>query len=169
MKNIIINTQYMENYGTNLNPYMKFKGGSTYVVKTLNDAINENEVATIVAQVRPLIQMTMADTNGGCEEYITDFKLFDSIADACIPEYENITELWFDDKPGGGEWKAIKVSNNRGEYGFMKQEILEKVEAFTCGLAQERKDYAVSFLMEDGDECYGTDELNQWFDAKEAA
>ena len=75
MKNIVINTQYMENYGDSLNPYMKFKGGSTYVVKTLNDAINDNEVATIVAQVRPLIQMTMADTNGGCEEYITDFKL----------------------------------------------------------------------------------------------
>jgi len=168
MKNIVINTQYMENYGDSLNPYMKFKGGSTYVVKTLNDSINENEVATIVAQVRPLIQMTMADTNGGCEEYISDFQLYDTIADACIPEWEAITELWFDDKPGGGSWKAIKVTANL-DNGWMRIEILEKTEAWTCGLAQERNDYSVSFLLEDGDIVDSNDELKEWLDAKEAA
>ncbi len=168
MKNIVINTQYMENYGDSLNPYMKFKGGSTYVVKTLNDSISENEVATIVAQVRPLIQMTMADTNGGCEEYIIDFQLYDSIGEACIPEWETITELWFDDKPGGGSWKAIKVTDNR-DHGWMRKEILEKTETWTCGLAQERNDYSVSFLLEDGDIVDSTDELKEWLDAKEAA
>lgn len=168
MKNIVINTQYMENYGDSLNPYMKFKGGSTYVVKTLNDSINENEVATIVAQVRPLIQMTMADTNGGCEEYIIDFQLYDSLSEACIPEWETITELWFDDKPGGGSWKAIKVTDNRND-GWMRKEILEKTEAWTCGLAQKRDEYSVSFLLEDGDYVNSNDELKEWLDAKEAA
>jgi hypothetical protein len=168
MKKIVINTQYMENYGDSLNPYMKFKGGSTYVVNTLNDGITENEVATIVAQVRPLIQMTMADTNGGCEEYIIDFQVYDTIGEACIPEWETITELWFDDKPGGGSWKALKVTDNR-DNGWMRKEILEKTEAWTCGLAQERSDYSVSFLLEDGDIVDSNNELKEWLDAKEAA
>lgn len=168
MKNIVINTQYMENYGDSLNPYMKFKGGSTYLVKTSNDSINENEVATIVAQVRPLIQMTMADTNGGCEEYIIDFQLYDTIGEACIPEWETITELWFDDKPGGGSWKVIKVTDNR-DHGWMRKEILEKTETWSCGPAQERNDYSVSFLLEDGDIVDSNDELKEWLDAKEAA
>lgn len=168
MKRIVIATQYMENYGDSLNPYMKFKGGSTFVINTLNDSINENEVATIVAQVRPLIQMTMADTNGGCEEYIIDSRLYDSIAEACIPEWETITELWFDDKPGGGQWKAIKVTDNSDSL-MLRREIRERTETWTCGLAQKRTDYSVSYLMEDGDICDSNSELTEWLDAMEAA
>ena len=31
MNKLVIDTQYLENYGSSENPYMKFKGGSTYV------------------------------------------------------------------------------------------------------------------------------------------
>ena len=166
-RTIVIHTQYMENYGTNLNPYMKFKGGHSYLIHTLNPDISENEIATIVAQVRPLITCSMLDTNGGCEEYINDYKLLANWKHG-VEDYDNPTELWFDDKPGGGEWKAMCVTDNRDFMG-LKMQILERTETWTCGPAQQRNDYKTSFLMEDGDIVDGQDGLAEWFNAQEAA
>ena len=45
MNKLVINTQYLENYGTKENPYMKFKGGNTYVMNNCGD-LNENEIAS---------------------------------------------------------------------------------------------------------------------------
>ena len=50
MHKLIINTQYMENYGDKVNPYLKFKGGTTYVMFNVG-TLNENEIATHVARV----------------------------------------------------------------------------------------------------------------------
>ena len=37
MQKLVIQTQYLENYGSPENPYMKFKGGSTYVMHNCGD------------------------------------------------------------------------------------------------------------------------------------
>ena len=71
MNKLVINTQYMENYGDLESPYMKFKGGNTFVMFNCGD-LTENEIATITAQVRPYITTTLLESNGGCEEYIID-------------------------------------------------------------------------------------------------
>ena len=49
--------------------YMKFKGGSTYVMPNCGD-LNQNQIATIVAQVKPFICMDFEKSNGGCDEYM---------------------------------------------------------------------------------------------------
>ena len=48
MNKLVIHTQYLENYGDSKDPYMKFKGGTTYVMSNCGE-LNENEIATLVA------------------------------------------------------------------------------------------------------------------------
>ena len=52
MMQLAINTQYMENYSDDpKNPYLKFKGGTTYVIRNVGDNLTRNEIATLLAQV----------------------------------------------------------------------------------------------------------------------
>lgn len=150
----------MENYGTNEVPYMKFKGGSTYLIPGVSADSTNNEVATLVAQVRPFVTTTLAETNGGCEEYILESKLTSNWRN-CVDEFDaaNYTSLYQE----AGKWTAMKITDNR-EFMGMKMQILEKTESWTCGAGQSREDYEVSFLMEDGDICEGNAELTEWFE-----
>jgi hypothetical protein len=61
-----INTQYRENYGTESEPYWKFKGGSTIVVV---DA--EGSVDVLVENMRASIEYS----NPMSEEYVRSFEL----------------------------------------------------------------------------------------------
>ena len=40
MNKLVIHTQYLENYGDSKDPYMKFKGGTTYVMSNCGE-LNE--------------------------------------------------------------------------------------------------------------------------------
>jgi hypothetical protein len=63
----------------------------------------------------------------------------------------------------------MKVTDNR-EDGWMRKEILEKIETWTMGEGyMDRENYSVEFLMEDGDFCNGEVELKEWFKTVEAA
>ena len=148
MKNLVIKTQYMENYGDRLDPYMKFKGGNTFVLPNCGD-LNENEVATIVARVRPFICTTFEESNGGCEEYVIDFKVLDR-SEKVVEDWESVTE--FNLLNEDGSINFMKVTDNR-EDGWMKKEILERTETWTGDMSTEskRKDYYEEYLMEDGD------------------
>jgi hypothetical protein len=82
MNNLFIHTQYLENYGTHDAPYMKFKGGNTYVMRNCGefDKLNcgefdRNLIASVVAQVKPYITTDLIKSNGGCEEYVTDVEV----------------------------------------------------------------------------------------------
>ena len=77
-----------------------------------------------------------------------------------IEDWDTVTELHY----LRGEWTAMKVTDNRDDAMWMRREILEKTESWTCGPYQERKDYKVEFLMEDGDICEGNAELTEWFE-----
>jgi len=157
MNKLVITTQYMENYGDMNDPYMKFKGGNTYELPNCGD-LNENEVATIVAQVRPYITTTLIESNGGCEEYIVDFKVV-SHSTKTVEDWETVTEF----NLIGGSVNFMKVTDNR-EDGWMKKEILERTETWTGDMSDtKRANYKSEYLMEDGD-IVNQQELGEWFE-----
>ena len=157
MKKLVITTQYLENYGSKENPYMKFKGGSTFVMPNCGD-LNSNQIATIVAQVKPFICMDFEKSNGGCDEYIVDVAVVDLHKKVC-EDWDTVTNFWLND----GQVGFMKVTDNR-EDGWMKKEILEKTESWS----NDHENYKVEFLMEDGD-IVDNDGLKEWFDNTQAA
>ena len=157
MNKLVITTQYMENYGCAKDPYMKFKGGNTYELPNCGD-LNENEIATIVAQVRPYITTTLIESNGGCEEYIVDFKVVNH-STKTVEDWETVTEF----NLIGGSVNFMKVTDNR-EDGWMKKEILERTETWTGNMSDtKRANYKSEYLMEDGD-IVNQQELGEWFE-----
>jgi hypothetical protein len=166
MNKLVINTQYMENYGCAKDPYMKFKGGNTFVLPNCGE-LDSNEIATIVAKVRPFITTTMAESNGGCEEYIIDSTVVPHSEKVC-EDWETITEFCFDQF--SGDVNFMKVSDNR-EDGWMRDEILEQTETWTGDMSAtvKRADYKSEYLMEDGDFALGQQGLKEWFTAREVA
>ena len=153
MYKLVIKTQYMENYGTAEKPYMKFKGGNTYLMENCG-SLNENETATIAAQVRPYITTDLIRSNGGSEEYVTDLKVVNHRIKVCD---EWVTPTTF--HIVGNKINFMKVTDNR-EDGWMRKEILEKTETWT----NNRESYKASYLMRDGDICDSESELKNWFD-----
>ena len=158
MKKLVITTQYLENYGDKENPYMKFKGGSTYVMPNCGD-LNENQIATIVAQVKPFICLDFEKSNGGCDEYITDVAVV-SLGKKVCDDWDTVTNFWLTD----GQVGFMKVTDNR-EHGWMKAGILEKTESWF----NDRENYKAEFLMEDGEFVIGENGLKEWFDDTQAA
>ena len=161
MNKLVIQTQYLENYGDEKDPYMKFKGGTTYVMPNCGD-LDRNEVASIVAQVRPFITTTMAETHGGSEEYIISQEVVPHSDDLGLEAWETVTEF----NLIGGKVNFMKVTDNR-EDGWMKKSILEKTETWT-GTARgtKRANYKAEFLMNDGDFVLEKD-LKEWFEVND--
>lgn len=152
----------MENYGDE-KPYMKFKGGNTYIMENCG-SLNDNETATIVAQVRPYITTDLIRSNGGSEEYVTEFKVVGQRIKVC-DDWESPTTFHI----VGDKVNFMKVTDNR-EDGWMRKEILEKTETWTHDqMGVSRVDYKASYLMEDGDICDTEAELKEWFEIKEVA
>ena len=160
MNKLVINTQFMENYGDAESPYMKFKGGSTYVMFNCGD-LTENEIASITAQVRPYITTTMLETNGGSEEYIIGRAEMIDHNQPHAESWETTTQ--FNITPSG-QVNFMKVTDNRDEDGWMKKEILEKTESWVGDMSDtKRGNYKAEFLMEDGDIVLEKD-LREWFE-----
>ena len=143
MNKLIIQTQYLENYGSSKEPYMKYKGGSTYVLPNCG-YMDRNQLATAVAKVKPFITTDLIKSNGGSEEYITSATIGDMEEKVC-ESWETVTEFSFI----GDEITFMKVTDNR-EDGYMRKEILEKIETWeACSESDtQRKNYTCSFLME---------------------
>ena len=162
---LVINTQYRENYAAHnedfvpgVTPdYWKFKGGSTYVVPNTNyNSVGDG----LIKKLSALIEYS----NPASEEYILDWE-FVNDNETPWPEYENPIQIFVK----GSKVTALKVTNNRGEYGWMRSEILELTEAWTMLPGSERTDYSGSYLMEDGDIVEGQPGLKEWFEIKEVA
>ena len=170
MQKLVIQTQYLENYGSRSNPYMKFKGGNTYVYKTakvFHD--HQNQIATIVAQFKPSL-MDLESSNGGCEEFILSAKVV-PLSEKVCEDWESEIEFSFDTSTLYPTINFIKVIDNR-EDGWMRKEILEKTETWSFVPGQgngSRAYYKAEFLMEDGDSVIDDEGLKEWFNSKEAA
>lgn len=165
MKKLVIYTQYKENYGAHdwdgkgeCPQYWKFKGGDTYVLPNCGE---NADVDAILEMATPFI----THSNDYSEEYILSAEVVDYNAKVA-EDWETITEF----NLIGGTVNFMKVTDNR-ENGWMRKEILEKIETWTGSLETNsgRADYRVEFLMEDGDSCHGENELRDWFETKEAA
>lgn len=171
---LVINTQYKENYAWGNEDYVegvsedywKFKGGSVYVIANIQSSVlytgsvSANALYEIVDSVKEQITYT----NSGSMEYIVDWEMMNDNAVVCS-EWETPIQLFFIDN----QWTAMKVSNNRGDLGWRRKEILEVTETWVLGKDNERTDYKSEYLMEDGD-IVSYNELNQWFeDQKEVA
>ena len=159
MNKLVISTQYMENYGDLESPYMKFKGGNTYVMFNCGD-LTENDIATITAQVRPYITTTLLESNGGCEEYIIGRAEMIKHNQPHAESWEAVTQ--FNIAPNG-QVNFVKVTDNR-EDGWMKKEILERTESWTGDMSDtKRANYNDEYLMNDGD-LLDRKDLGEWFE-----
>ena len=78
MSKLMITTQYCENYGTPSDPYWKFKGGSEYFVKDVDEC---DMIDIIVDRVRSRVEYS----NPMCEEYILGYEI---VADDYMTEFE---------------------------------------------------------------------------------
>ena len=83
---ILITTQYRENYGTECDPYWKFKGGSDYFIPNVDPL--KVAPGSLVEQVRDQIEYA----NPMSEEYILDWEL---VADDYQTEFER-SQLEYD-------------------------------------------------------------------------
>ena len=76
---ILITTQYRENYGTESDPYWKFKGGSDYFILAVDPS--RTAPGLLVEQVRDQIEHAGAMT----EEYSLDWQL---VEDSALSPFE---------------------------------------------------------------------------------
>ena len=76
---ILITTQYRENYGTEAEPYWKFKGGVDYVIKNVDPL--KTAPGLLVERVRGDIEYSGLMS----EEYILDWQL---VTDDYLTEFE---------------------------------------------------------------------------------
>ncbi len=163
MQKLVIQTQYKENYAFpewdgkgDCPEYWKFKGGNTYVVNNFSN--NFMDCQDVVAKLTKLI----AYKNEASEEYILDWEIVDQSKKVC-EDWESPIEIL----PIGDSFVATRNTNNRGEYGYMRTEILELQESWAMLPNKEREDYTALYIMEDGEEVYGQKELKEWFEMNE--
>ena len=167
MLNLIIQTQYKENYASHNEDYVhgvsesywKFKGGSSYLVTDI-DFINTEYLEGLVNETA----FIHSYENPASMEYVLDWELIDeeNLSDH-IEEWESPYILEKNEK---GQWTSKKVTEN-GDMGYMKSEILSKVQVWTY--VNEKTDerdvesYHVEYVMVDGTKVVGEKSLGEWF------
>ena len=126
MSKLVIQTQHRENYAAHNEdythgvdqPYWKFKGGNTYVVRDLSVAhinkIAQNGIPTLTALIE--------SKNEAFEEYILGWEIVDDSAPEC-EEWESPIEFQW----RGDRWSCLRFTTN-DEFGYMRKEILAKSE-----------------------------------------
>ena len=162
MQKLVIQTQYKENYaypdwdGKGECPQAwKFKGGDTYVINSFKDF---DKVTEVMKQLDALITVD----NDGFKEYILSWEIVPQSKKVC-EDWETVTQLWLNPV---GKWEALKITDNR-EDGWMRKEILEKTESWVMAPENERLQYKVEFLMEDGDYALGDKGLKEWIGTRD--
>ena len=167
---LVINTQYRENYASHDEDFVpgvsadawKFKGGTTYVVPYFKDSEN-------ITQVMKTLSNLITYGNSGSEEYVIDYNIVDNNEKVC-ESWETVTQIFMnqiDNYGNDAQTTALKITDNR-EDGYMRSEILEKTEAWTMLPNNDRSEYKVTYLMQDGDICYNNSDLEEWFTSLEA-
>jgi hypothetical protein len=137
---IVINTQYKENYGSEADPYWKFKGGTTYIIA----ASDREDADKIVELGMPTLTSMIESRNSMYEEYIVGTSIQTDSA-PIYEDWETPTQLMWTD----GRWSAARVTEN-GEYGYMRIEISRKIETWDMMMNSQRENYVCTFVMRDG-------------------
>jgi hypothetical protein len=138
---IVITTQVRENYGSADKPYWKFKGGDTYIVPNLS----VEQTLKVKDHSIPTLKALIETRNEGFEEYVVDWSILDDDATVCEP-WETPFNLYWEQ----GRWVARRTVEN-GEYGYMRQEVLRKVEEYDMLMGGDRENYTATYVMRNGD------------------
>jgi hypothetical protein len=132
---LVIGTQYRENYGSESEPYWKFKGGSTYVVENITAGQRERIEREGIPTLKSLIEYSGPMT----EEYILDYSIVEDSAPIGEP-WETPTVCVYSD----GAWHASTETLN-DEYGYLRSDIGRKLEIYTMLPEGGRGDYTVEY------------------------
>jgi hypothetical protein len=156
MSKLVIQTQHRENYAAHNEdythgvdqPYWKYKGGNSYVVRDLSSAhinkIAQNGIPTLTALIE--------SKNPAFEEYILGWEIVEDDAPEC-EEWESPIEFQWQ----GDRWSCLRFTTN-GEFGYMRKEILAKSEQW--------------FPLEEGDRAHYRCQFktaNGWFESDDPA
>jgi len=162
---LVINTQHRENYAAHDEDfvpgvsadYWKFKGGSTFVVNN----ITPPQARNIEMDGIPTLTALIEDRNESFEEYILGYDIVEDDAVVC-EEWETPIMLEFDTMLKA--WRATKITIN-GDMGYMRSEIAEKHESWMVLPKNDRDDYRVMWVMENGERGIGNKFLSQQLEA----
>lgn len=169
---ILINTQYKENYGAHdwdgkghCPQYWKFKGGSTYVVENVSDNFAGTDLYgaavegwDVLHENFPKVVEAITVNDYSQQEYILDAQLLADDTDLDIEAWDVPYYLNIDSN--GNVTCERTVAN--GEYGWMRKEILSKYEQWEMGPNQNRENYRCSYIMDDGSQLLGNQELQKY-------
>ena len=136
--NILITTQYMENYGDEQTPYWKFKGGSEYVLRDRSPARDES-YAELVRRLREVIEYS----NGFAEEFIATISL---VSNQELSERDEPSTLFGINDLGpeiGFDCTAHIYRNGYTEDGDVVRGDLRSIEHWDMLPNGERRNYAV--------------------------
>ena len=165
---MVINTQYCENYGAHdwdgegqCPQAWKNKGGSTYVINNIT-----GDVLTMAMTGQHDLDSLIEYSDPYSEEYIIDYTMKEDNAEVGEAWGDHIVLEFIDSLQ---RWKCTRVTDNTTEYGFMRQEIVQKVDTWFLGRNSERQDYHSFYTMENGDSGIGSDFVSEWFNHKAAA
>lgn len=142
---VVISTQMRENYGTELVPYWKNKGGQIYLMVDLTPAqasqIEEEGIGTIKSLIDNFGPMF--------EEFVVDYRVVEDNVEVCDP-WEPPFILSYEQ----GQWIARRTEENN-EYGYMHPKVAKKTEQYTLLAKGEHGDYQVVYTMVNGDNVTG--------------
>lgn len=168
MLNLIIQTQYKENYAAHdedyvhgvSEPYWKFKGGSSYLITDI-DFLNTEYLQGLVDETA----FIHSYENEASMEYVLDWELIDEKdVSQHIESWETPYVL---EKLDGG-WTSSKFTDNT-DMGYMRSEIVSRSQQWTYQQDNtECVKYHVEFAMVDGTTVVGEKALKQWFESREA-
>ena len=171
MLNLIIQTQYKENYAAHNEDYVhgvsesywKFKGGSTYLITDV-DFLNTEYLTDLVKQTA----FIHSYENEAAMEYVLEWELIDE--NDIGKHIEHWESPYILEKNEKGQWTSKKVTEN-GEYGYMRSEILSKVAVWTyttlkhlLNVEKNVESYHVEYVMVDGTKVVGEKALGEWFE-----
>ena len=168
MLNLIIQTQYKENYAAHNEDYVhgvsesywKFKGGSTYLITDV-DFLNTEYLQGLVDATA----FIHSYENSSAMEYVLDWELIDE--ENLSDHIEHWESPYILEKNEKGQWTSKKVTEN-GDMGYMRSEILSRVQVWTY--ENEKTDerdvesYHVEYVMVDGTKVVGEKSLGEWFE-----
>lgn len=165
---LLINTQYKENYAWHnedyvhgvSEPYWKYKGGSAYVLENVVSPVETGDAYDMLHEYYPEVVDAISMSDDAQQEYIIDVQLLADSEPLAIEEWDN--PYFINVSSDGSITCERNVAN--GEFGWMRNEILSKNEKWTMCPSQERANYKVTFIMSDGSQLLGHQELQEYFD-----
>lgn len=165
MANLLIQTQYCENYAAHDEdyvhgvsaPHWKYKGGSSYVI-----AVESLGVGETLAELVEETSFLHTFRNEAAEEYVLGWEVVsDSELASKIEPWESPYILA---KNEAGLWTSKKVTEN-GDYGYLRSEIVSRVQVWTYEAGKTVDQYHVEYVMQDGTTIVGDESLSNYLKA----